>query len=139
MLACAVLLAPRITKPVCRMIVHARSEELDCELYTDHLLDVLLREASVTAATAVELECVAGQSTLVRLAKVRGFVKQPSTSTAGKVVMGRPITATTWTSATQEWRLRTGLELPREMPTGNNAERFLYQNKSKYFDQCANP
>ena len=123
-LACAVLLAPRITKPVCRMIVHARSEALDCELYTDHLLDVLLREASVTAATAVELECVAGQSTLVRLAKVRGFVKQPSTSSLAKVVMGRPITATTWTSATQELRLRTGLELPREMPTGNNADDF---------------
>ena len=89
MLACAVLLAPRITKPVCRMIVHARSEELDCELYTDHLLDVsIARGPASPAATAVELECVAGQSTLVRLAKVRGFVKQPSTSTLAKVVMG---------------------------------------------------
>ena len=123
-LACAVLLAPRVTKPVCRMIVHARSEALDGELYTDHLLDVLLREASVTAATTVELECVAGQSTLARLAKVRGFIKQPSTSTMAKVVMGRPITATTWISATQELRVRTGLELPHEMPTGNNAEAF---------------
>ena len=55
-LACAVLLAPRVTKPVCRMIVHARSEALDGELYTDHLLDVLLREANATAATTVELE-----------------------------------------------------------------------------------
>ena len=123
-LACAVLLAPRVTKPVCRMIVHARPEALDGELYTDHLLDVLLREASVTAATAVELEFVAGQSTLARFAKVRGFIKQPSTSTMAKIVMGRPITATTWTSAAQELRLRTGLELPHEMPTGNDAESF---------------
>ncbi len=123
-LACAVLLAPRTTEPVCRMIVHARPEALDGELYTDYLLDALLRQSSVTAATAVELECVAGQSTLVTLAKARGFITQQSPSTLAKVVMGRPITATTWTSAAQELRLRTGLEVPSEMPERSNTTTF---------------
>ena len=132
-LACAVLLAPRRTKPVCRMIVHVRPETLDWELYTDHLLDVLLREASATAATAVDLVCTAGQSTLVRLAKARGFFRQSSTSSLAKIVMGRPITATNWISATQELRIRTGLQLPSEMPEGDQAEAFSIstsQNKS---------
>ncbi len=123
-LACAVLLAPRTTEPICRLIVHARPEALDGELYTDHLLDVLLREASANAATSVELECVPGQSTLISLAKARGFVKQSSTSTLTKVVIGRPVTANTWKSATQELRMRTGLELPPEMPVGDKAESF---------------
>ena len=123
-LACAVLLAPRTTEPICRLIVHARPEALGVELYTDYLLDVLLREASATAATSVEMECMPGQSTLISLAKARGFVKQPSISTLAKVVLGRPVTATTWTSATQELRFRTGLELPLEMPFGDKAESF---------------
>ena len=123
-LACAVLLAPRTTEPVCRMIVHARPEALDGELYTDHLLDVLLRQSSVTAPTAVELECVAGQSTLVTLAKARGFITQRPPSTLAKVAMGRPITATTWASAAQELRLRTGLDVPPEMPERSDTTAF---------------
>ena len=123
-LACAVLLAPRTTEPVCRMIVHARPEALDGELYTDHLLDALLRQSSVTAATAVELECVAGQSTLVTLAKARGFMRQLSPSALAKIVMGRPITASTWKSAVQELRLRTGLRVPPEMPQRSNTTPF---------------
>ena len=126
-LACAVLLVPRSTEPVCRMIVHVRPEALNGELYTDHLLDVLLRKAGGTHATSVELECVPGQSTLVRVARARGFVKQPSLSTLAKVVMGRPITATTWMSAVRELRLRTGLQLPPEMPIGDKAEGFSVQ------------
>lgn len=123
-LACGVLLVPRTTEPVCRMIVHARPEALDGELYTDHLLDVLLRESSLGTATAVELECVAGQSTLVTLAKARGFMTQRSSSALAKIVMGRPITATTWTSAAQELRLRTGLRVPPEMPQRSNTTAF---------------
>ena len=132
-LACAVLLAPRKTNPICRLIIHVRPEALDGELYTDHLLDILLREASVTAATTVELECVAGQSALVRLAKARDFLRQSSTSSLAKIVMGRPITATNWISATQELRIRTGLKLPHKMPEGDQAEAFTIntiQNKS---------
>lgn len=132
-LACAVLLVPRKTKPICQMIIHVRPEALDGELYTDHLLDVLLREASAKAATTVELECIAGQSTLVRLAKARGFLRQPSTSNLAKIVMGRPITATNWTSAIQELRLQTELRLPSVMPEGTHAESFpinTIQNKS---------
>ena len=123
-LACAVLLAPRTTKPVCRMIVHARPEALDSELYTDHLLDTLLRESSVTSATAVELECVAGQSTLVMLARARGFITQRSPTVLAKVAMGRPVTAATWRSAAQELRLRTGLKVPSEMPERSNTTTF---------------
>ena len=130
-LACSVLLAPRSTEPVCRMIVHVRPQASDGELYTDYLLDFLLRKASVTHATSVELVCVAGQSTLVRLAKARGFVKQSSTSTLAKVVMGRPITATTWISAINELRLRTGLQLPPEMPIGDEAEDFPVKTSQK--------
>ena len=132
-LACAVLLAPRTTNPVCRMIIHVRPEAFDGELYTDHLLDVLLREASSTAATTVELERIAGQSALVRLAKARGFLRQPSTSNLAKIVVGHPITATNWISAFQELRIRTGLKLPHKMPEGDQAEAFpisTIQNQS---------
>ncbi|MDE0503710.1 MAG: GNAT family N-acetyltransferase [Candidatus Poribacteria bacterium] len=131
--ACAVLLAPRNPKPICRMIVHIRPEVLDVELYTDHLLDALLREASATAATTVELECVAGQSALIRIARARGFLRQQSTSSLAKIVMGRPITATNWISAIRELRIRTDLQLPSKMPEEDQAEAFpisTIQNQS---------
>ena len=122
--ACAVLLVPRSVNPVCRLMIHARPETVYGELYVDHLLDVMLRDASASAATVVELECIAGQSTLISLAKARGFMRQSSTSALAKVVMGRPVTATAWTSAVQELKLRAGLDLPLEMPVKNGDSQF---------------
>ena len=122
--ACAVLLEPRTPQPVCRLFIHGRPETLDVELYVDHLLDAMLRRASATGARVIELERMAGQSTVTTAARACGFVRQPSTSALVKVVMGRPVTITNWKAATRELRLRTGLELPAEMPTGPAAERF---------------
>ncbi len=125
MVACAVLLEIVAPKTVCRLFVHARPELLDVELYIDHLLDTMLRYASSSGVTAVELEHVTGQSTLNTAARARGFVRLASTSTTVKPVIGRPVTTSGWHTAVRELKLRTGLELPTTMPDGHYAERLL--------------
>ncbi len=112
----AVLLSDRITDRVCRLLIHCRQETLDVELYTDYLMDQALREASKTSVSAVELECAAGQATLVNLAKTKGFTRQGSQSSLTKVVMGRPVTKKMWPNAVEELRRRTGLILPNSLP-----------------------
>ena len=124
-LACSALIKPEGSSAVGRVFVHSRQYEVDAELYTDHLLDLVLREASAAGATLVELESVAGQSTLKRLAMARGFFQQSPGSAFSKIVVGRPITSTIWRSAMQELRLRTGIQLPLEMPAGDFAESFV--------------
>ncbi len=65
--ACAVLLEPRTPQPVCRLFIHGRPETLDVELYVDHLLDAMLRRASATGPGVIELERMAGQSTVAEV------------------------------------------------------------------------
>ena len=125
--ACAVLLQPRVSRPVNRLLVWGRPESLEVELYIDHLLDKMLRKSGSSLATAVELERLAGQSTLTKAARARGFTRQTSPRALVKVVMGRPVTDRTWAIAIQELRLRAGLELPPRMPAGSSAENFSFK------------
>ena len=128
--AVGVLKVPRETRPICRMIIYSRLGSLDGELYCDHLIDVLLRMASKELATTVELKCLTGQSTLTKLAKSRGFTKQPSNPNLIKIVLGRPVTRTSWTPCIQQLRIRTGLRLPIEMPIERDAEVFTIRANS---------
>ena len=121
-LGCAVLLVPRSMENHCELFVHVRPEALNAELYVDHLLTTMLTEASKTTPVRIELERSSGQSTLIAFAKARGFVRQPSTHSYAKVAMGRPVTATTWNSATRELRHQTGLLLPDEIPVARQSE-----------------
>lgn len=125
--ACAVLLQPRVPSPVNRLLVWGRPESLEVELYIDYLLDKMLRKTGKSLATAVELERVAGQSTLTKVARARGFTRQASSPTLVKVVMGRPVTASSWAVAARELRLRAGLELPLQMPAGSSAGSLSFK------------
>ena len=122
--ACAVLLESEMPKSITRLLIHVRPEVLNIELYTDHLLDTMLRKASALGAVVVELEHLAGQSTLTTIAKARGFTQQSSASTLAKVVLRRPVTISSWAAAAKELKRRTGLQLPPTMPAGHDAERF---------------
>ena len=128
--AFSVLKIPREAQPVCRVFIYSRPDATDDELYCDHLLDVLLREASRGGATTVELECLVVQSALSKLAKARGFVKRGNQGTLIKIVMGRPVTGSNWLRATQELRIRTGLLLPARMPSDRDAEAFTIRAKT---------
>ena len=123
-LGCSVLVKPQVSGETCNLLIHACQREVNVDLYVDHLFDRMLRHASEVGAATVELELPIGQKFLVPTAKARGFIKQPNSSSLAKLVMGRPVTSTTWEADVRELRIRTGIELPRKMPVGGDAEKF---------------
>lgn len=123
-LGCSVLVKPQVSGGTCQLLIHARQEEVNVDLYVDHLLDRMLRKAAETGVATVELELPLEQKSLTPAAKARGFIRQPNSSNLAKIVMGRPVTSTTWEADVRELRIRTGLELPRKMPVGGGAEKF---------------
>ncbi len=114
--ACGVMIEPRSTQPICRVLVHVRPETLDAELFADHLVNVLVRDASSRAATSIEVECAPGQASLSAVLRSRYFSRASATSAYQKVVLGRPVTSLNWGSVVQEMRRRTRVILPSNMP-----------------------
>ena len=123
-LACGVLLSPRAPREACRLFIHAGPNVRNNELYIDHLLDSLLREATKTGSTSVALEPAEGVRSLLIAARARGFSRKSTAAIWTKVALGRPVTPRSWNGSVQNLRLRTGVELPTAMPVGNVAENF---------------
>lgn len=112
------------------MLIYCRSGSLDGELYCDHLIDIFLRMAGKEHVTTVELQCLTGQTTLKKVAKSRGFTRQPNSTNLVKIVLGRPVTQTSWASCIQQIRIQTGLWLPTKMPVERDAEAFTIRSNS---------
>lgn len=102
--------------PAARMIVHARHEHNDAELFADHLLSTLIRISSRSAPVAIELIHLAGQSIVNNLAATRGFQRHTNSPTFSKIAVGRPCSVSTWPALVQQVRRRTGLVLPNALP-----------------------
>lgn len=120
--ACGVLLEPRTTQPVNRMFVHVRPEVLEAELFVDHLVDALIHEASANSIASLEVECVPGQSVLAKLLRSRLFNRTTGGTVFSKVVLGRPLTPKNWDTVVKQLQRRTGIRLPRAIPS--SSEQF---------------
>lgn len=105
-----------IDAPV-RLLLHVRPDHVSCELFADHLLDMLCAEACGSGPTTLELAMVPGQAVLRRSATVRGFLPINHGDALIKVAIGRPITSESWPRVARQTRRRTGLRLPEEFPT----------------------
>ena len=121
---CSVLLQPKVARATCKLFIHINQGEENASLYIDHLLERMLRRAGESAPKIVELELSKGQNLILSTAKARGFSNDPESSKLNKIVLCKAVTNTSWTTAIQELRLETGVNLPKEMPTGKSAERF---------------
>lgn len=100
-----------------RLLVHVRPDHVSCELFADHLLDMLCAEACGSGPTTLELAMIPGQAVLRRSATVRGFLPINHGDDLIKVAIGRPITSESWPVVARQMRRRTGLRLPEEFPT----------------------
>ena len=128
-LACGILHEPKAPKPTCLLFVHARPESSNTDMYIDYLLEALLREATAAGPAAANLKRVDGLPSLATTARVRGFAGPPAASTLDKVALGRPVTATSWSAVARELSLRTGLQVPTALPTGDRAEGFSIKTR----------
>ena len=124
---CSVLLKPRAAVGSCQLIIHIRQGEQEADLYIDHLLDKMLRKAADSVPTVVELEVPKEQNAVLSNVKARGFRKQHSSQSLAKIVVGRPVTKVSWKKQIKEIRLKSGLNLPYEMPIGTSAEKFIVE------------
>ncbi|WP_348931106.1 GNAT family N-acetyltransferase [Aquabacter sp. CN5-332] len=115
--AVGALVLPKSIDPVARMIIHVRHEHQDAELFGDYLLDTLVRAACESAAVTIELVHLLGQPIVNGLAVTRGFHRSANMAVFSKIAVGRPFTATTWSTVVQHVRRRTGLALPDVVPS----------------------
>lgn len=117
----SVIVPPGIDS-VARLLIHSRSDHLSCELFTDYLLDTMVRFACTDAPVAIELLHIPGQTTSNSLAKARGFLRAKSGNNLIKVALGRPLTSKNWDMISRQVRRRTGLLLPegaeQALPSG---------------------
>lgn len=116
LLAIGILVVPQGMQPIARMLIHAREDQPDAGLFADFLIDRLTRDAAGTHPTAIELIHVAGQSSVNRIAKSRGFIRSRSGTVYHKIALGRPLTKANWAECAAETRRRTGFMLPAGMP-----------------------
>lgn len=118
--AVGAILLPRTVTPIARLLVHVRPEHHNVEIFTDYLLDTLVRVSCTDTATAIELVHMLGQSPVHSLAKARGFYQNSSTRNYDKIALGHPLTQNNWQQTTHEVRRRTGFALPNNPPSGGN-------------------
>ena len=118
--ACGVMIERRTTQPTCRLLVHIRPEALDAELFADYLVDILVWDASDRAAATIEVECVPGQASLSGVLRSRFFTRKSTAVPYHKVVIGRPITPSSWGAVVQEVRRRTRVTLPSALTPEND-------------------
>jgi len=114
--AVGILLVPKQMEPTARLLVHTLPENPNCELFTDHILDKLIRHACATLPTAISLAYLSGQPVVRKYAKLRGFLKSASTKDLTKIALGRPITNDTWHNIADTLRRRTGFALSDQAP-----------------------
>lgn len=118
--AVGALKVPKGMEPVARLLVHVRSDHVDCDMFADYLLDKFVKLACRDAAISVELVHFAGQSSVNSLAKARGFFRSGNSTNYTKIAVGRPATSHNWTSLAQSVRRRTGLVLPEHAPAARD-------------------
>jgi ribosomal protein S18 acetylase RimI-like enzyme len=115
---------PRSVDPLVRMLIHVRHEHQDAELFADYLIESLIRHACESGPIAIELVHLNGQSIVNRSATARRFHRKPGESHFSKTAIGKPLTATTWSTAVQQIRRRTGLTLPDDLEAISKPEGF---------------
>jgi GNAT superfamily N-acetyltransferase len=108
-----------------RMMVHVRPDHVACETFAEHLLDEAIRESCHTGPVIIELRAIAGQSTVARAAKLRGFLPAANSDILIKVALGRPLTPDNWTVIARQTRRRTGLVLPDTPPDAGMVQSGL--------------
>lgn len=99
-----------------RLLIHVRPDHVSCDLFTNHLMDMLCAEACGSGPTTLELAMIPGQSVLRRSATVRGFLPIDRSDALIKVAIGRPVTLQSWPLVARQTRRRTGLRLPEDFP-----------------------
>ena len=103
---------PRSVDRLVRMLIYVRHEHHDAEFFADYLIESLIRHACEHGPIAIELIHLNGQSIVNRTATARHFHRKPGEPHYSKTAIGKPLTATTWSTAVQLIRRRTGLTLP---------------------------
>jgi ribosomal protein S18 acetylase RimI-like enzyme len=109
--------APSNVDAPARLLIHVRPDHIACETFAEHLLDEAIRECCHSGPVTIELQEIPGQSTVIRAAKLRGFLPITNSDALIKVALGRPLTPGTWTSNVRRVRRRTGLILPNSLPS----------------------
>ena len=95
-----------------RILVHVRSDHVSCDVFADHLIDVLCHDACASGPVVIEMPSIAGQTVVRRVATLRGFFSSKGDDTLIKVAIGRPITPGNWNVVIRQTRRKTGLRLP---------------------------
>lgn len=126
-MAAGVVQVTKGVEPVARMIVHVRHEHHDAELFADHLLSTLIRTSSQNAPIPIELIHLGGQSIVNKLAMARGFQRHGNSPNFSKIAIGRPCSASTWSTVVHQVRRRTGLILPDALPITSAANEINIQ------------
>ena len=114
----------RSVDPFVRMLIHVRHEHHDAELFADYLIESLIRHSCENGPIAIELIHLNGQSIVNRAATARRFHRKSNESHFSKTAIGRPLTATTWSTMVQQVRRRTGLTLPDDLKAISKSEGF---------------
>jgi GNAT superfamily N-acetyltransferase/predicted nucleic acid-binding protein len=114
--AVGVCVLPDAIDAPARVLVHVRPDHVSCETFADHLIDHECQEACGSGPITIELPHIAGQSTVRRVAALRGFLPVPRADTLIKVALGRPVTGQSWAAIARQTRRRTGLRLPEANP-----------------------
>lgn len=114
------LLVERALVPSGRLLVHVRPEHQNCALFSDYLLDVLIREACSGGPITLELSRVPGQATVHSVARGHGFIKGTN-SQLTKIALGKPLVAQNWITSTKELHRRTEFRLPTIMPANRDS------------------
>jgi hypothetical protein len=122
--AAGAFVLPRSVEPLGRMLIHVRHEHHDAALFADYLIESLIRHACESGPIAIELVHLNGQSIINRTATARRFHRKTGEAHFTKTAIGRPLTATTWSTAVQQIRRRTGLTLPDDLKPTSKSEGF---------------
>jgi GNAT superfamily N-acetyltransferase len=122
LVALGALTVPSVMQPVARLLVCVSSEDPNCDFFADHLLELLTRSAAANGPIALELANVPGQTTVNTLALARGFMKSAPGNPLHKVVLGQPLTRSTWSNLAKRLQRQTGLKLASEPPNDQSAE-----------------
>lgn len=123
--AIGVCISPDMIDAPARVLVHVRSDHVSCDTFADHLIDSQCQEACGSGPVTIELPHIPGQSTVRRVAALRGFLPVPRVDTLIKVALGRPVTGESWTAIARQTRRRTGLRLPETPPDSLAIEKGL--------------
>jgi ribosomal protein S18 acetylase RimI-like enzyme len=107
----AILIRPANIDEPSRALVHIHQDQIDCEVLSDKLVDLVTEEACRIGPAFVELHLPAGQSVVREAARARGY-SPASQGILTKIAVGRPITTTNWDGLVTNMRRKTGLALP---------------------------